>query len=71
MSGMVGATSAGKTQTEHPVELRELDGAMTGADFIAILQQLSFGGHPTTTIKIDADARDFLVASIATRCGKA
>jgi hypothetical protein len=47
----------------------ELDGDCTPGDMIDILRRLQFGAG-FSTVQLDRDARDFLVAAIAARCGK-
>jgi hypothetical protein len=68
--GGVSGSRAGQATIDRPIELNELDGDMTASDVIEILRKLHFATG-FTTIQIDRDARDFLVASIAARCGKA
>jgi hypothetical protein len=45
----------------------ELDADMTAKDIAAELRQLKFERDEFNAIKIDADVRDFLVASLSTR----
>ena len=56
---------------ETPTTFNELDGEMCPSDCIEIPRQLPFIAHNNfMTIRIDKDARDYLVSALAARCGK-
>jgi hypothetical protein len=46
-----------------------LDADMTPADIVATLKRLHFISGPLTTVRLDKDVRDFLVAAV-TRQGE-
>jgi hypothetical protein len=54
----------------RPSQPEQMDGDMTPGDIADILARLRFSDN-FQVIKIDRPARDYLLACVAARCGKA
>jgi hypothetical protein len=63
-------TSGIPTNHNHPLVPDVIDGDMTGDDIVFVLDHLHFS-HGLRTITLDKDARDYLVAAVRERSGKA
>jgi hypothetical protein len=50
-------------------ELETLDADMLPSDLVDALRRLKFPGNRKVAVRIDRHARDYLVASVAARCG--